>query len=114
MKRVKPYRPIWKLSYEGIGFLEAAEAPASLENYTRASTFRTHRVKLTVAPQSAQTMQPGEISQMITSGDTGIFVHLIERLVPDITHDDEELTRRGLFIALGAYTSGSSYANELF
>ena len=59
-------------------------------------------------------MQPGEVSQMITSGGTGIFVYLIEKLVPDIAPEDEELAQAEEYLSrFSAYTSGSGYANEL-
>ena len=103
-----------KLS-EGIGFLEAAEALSLVGKLHESFNIQNPPSEINgSALQRAQTMQPGEISQMITSGDTGIFVHLIERLVPDITHDDEELTQAEDYLSrFGAYTSGSSYANEL-
>ena len=51
---------------------------------------------------------------MITSGGIGIFVHLIEKLVPDIAPEDEELAQAEEYLSrFSAYTSGSGYANEL-
>ncbi|MEC7274467.1 MAG: hypothetical protein VXU48_04405 [Verrucomicrobiota bacterium] len=103
-----------KLS-EGIGFLEAAEALSLVGKLHESFNIQNPPSEINPsALQRAQTMQPGEVSQMITSGGTGIFVHLIEQLVPDITPDDEELTQAEDYLSrFGAYTSGSSYANEL-
>ena len=103
-----------KLS-EGSEFSEAAEAlDLTAKLYESFVTENPPREINRSALQQAQTMQPGEVSQMITSGGTGIFVHLIEKLVPDIAPEDEELAQAEEYLSrFSAYTSGSGYANEL-
>ncbi|MEC9227702.1 MAG: hypothetical protein VYA21_02655, partial [Verrucomicrobiota bacterium] len=95
----------------GIEFLEAAEAlnlvGKSYESFNIQNPPSTINRSIL---QQAQTMQPGEVSQMLTSGGTGIFVHLIEKLVPDISPDDEELNQAEDYLSrFGAYTSGSCF-----
>ena len=100
---------------EGSGFLEAAEALSlTTESYESFTLKNPPREINRSALQQAQTMKPGEVSKMITSGGPGIFVHVIEKLVPDIDPEDEELAQAEDYLSrFSAYTSGSGYANEL-
>ena len=51
---------------------------------------------------------------MLTAADTGIFVYLVNKTVPEITSDNEDLTQAKDFLTrYAAYTSGSALANEL-
>jgi hypothetical protein len=51
---------------------------------------------------------------MLTSDGTGIFVYLVNKNIPEIASDNEELKQAEDFLArYAAYTSGSSFANEL-
>jgi hypothetical protein len=64
--------------------------------------------------QEAQGMQPGEISSMLSSGPSGIFVYLENKEVPEIAEDDEDLTQaQEMLKRYSTYTSGASYSTEL-
>jgi peptidyl-prolyl cis-trans isomerase D len=100
---------------EGLDFTEAAEAlglgTASFETFTVQEAPRELNRS---ALQLAQGMQSGEVSPMLTSGGTGIFVYLASKTVPEIASDNEDLTQAKDFLArYAAYTSGSALANEL-
>jgi hypothetical protein len=59
-------------------------------------------------------MQAGDVSPMLTSDGTGILVYLANKNIPEIASDNEELKQAEDFLArYAAYTSGSSFANEL-
>jgi peptidyl-prolyl cis-trans isomerase D len=100
---------------EETAFAEAAEALGlsvqSFEPFTpRQAPPGLNRSAL----QQAQRMQAGEISPMITAGNNGLFVNLIDKAVPEITADDEELTQAEDFLArFSAFSSSSAFQNEL-
>jgi len=100
---------------EGTAFAEAAEAlglgVASFETF---STQDAPRELNRSALQKAQGMQSGEVSPMLTTGGTGIFVYVENKVVPEIASDDEDLTQAEDYLArFAAYTSGTAFANEL-
>ena len=100
---------------EGIDFIEAAEAlglgTASFDTF---SVQEAPRDLNRSALQLAQGMQSGDISPMLTSDGTGIFVYVANKTVPEIASDNEDLTQAEDFLArYAAYTSGSAFANEL-
>ena len=100
---------------QGIDFTEAAEAlglgTASFETF---SVQEAPRELNRSALQLAHGMQSGEVSPMLTSDGTGIFVYLANKTVPEIASENEELKQAEDFLArYAAYTSGSSFANEL-
>ncbi|MFL2833294.1 MAG: hypothetical protein ACJ0BK_06755 [Coraliomargaritaceae bacterium] len=100
---------------EGIDFIEAAEAlglgTASFDTF---SVQEAPRDLNRSALQLAQSMQSGDISPMLTSDGTGIFVYVANKTVPEIASDNEDLTQAEDFLArYAAYTSGSALANEL-
>ena len=100
---------------EGIDFTEAAEAlglgTTTFETFTAQEAPRELNRS---ALQLAQGMQSGEVSPMLTSGGTGIFVYLASKTVPEIASDNEDLTQaKGFLARYAAYTSGSALANEL-
>ncbi|MDQ8193096.1 hypothetical protein QEH59_01570 [Coraliomargarita sp. SDUM461004] len=103
-----------KLS-EGSTFTEAAETLGL--NAQSFETFSAQDAPTELnrsALQKAQSMQAGEISPMLTSGGTGIFVYLENKEIPEIANDDEDLTQAEEYLArFAAYTSGTSFANEL-
>lgn len=103
-----------KLS-EGADFIEAAEALGlSAQSYETFTPQDAPRELNRSALQQAQGMQSGEVSPMLTSGGTGIFVHLAEKQVPEIAGDDEDLAQAEDYLArFAAYTSGTAFANEL-
>ncbi len=100
---------------EGTDFVEAAEALGlSAQSYETFAAQDAPRELNRSAFQQAQGMQSGEISPMLTSGGTGIIVHVAEKLVPEIASDDEDLTQAEDYLArFAAYTSGTAFANEL-
>ena len=100
---------------EGIDFTEAAEAlglgTASFDTF---SVQEAPRDLNRSALQLAQGMQSGDISPMLTSDGTGIFVYVANKTVPEIASDNEDLTQAEDFLArYAAYTSGSALTNEL-
>jgi peptidyl-prolyl cis-trans isomerase D len=100
---------------EGIDFTEAAEAlglgTTTFETFTAQEAPRELNRS---ALQLAQGMQSGEVSPMLTAAGTGIFVYLVNKTVPEITSDNEDLTQAKDFLTrYAAYTSGSALANEL-
>ena len=100
---------------EGIDFIEAAEAlglgTASFDTF---SVQEAPRDLNRSALQLAQSMQSGDISPMLTSDGTGIFVYVANKTVPEIASDNEDLTQAEDFLArYAAYTSGSALTNEL-
>ena len=64
--------------------------------------------------QRAKGMKEGEISPMITSGDSGIFVYVEKKIVPEIADDDEKLAQRSNFLKRYAeFASSDALLNEL-
>ena len=100
---------------EGIDFAKAAEdlglGTASFDTF---SVQEAPRELNRSALQMAQGMGSGDISPMLTSDGIGIFVYLANKTVPEIASDNEGLKQAEEFLArYAAYTSGSSFANEL-
>jgi len=100
---------------EGTAFAEAAEAlglgAASFETFNAQDAPRELNRS---ALQQAQGMESGEVSPMLTSGGTGIFVFVENKEVPEIASDDDDLTQAEDYLArFAAYTSGTAFANEL-
>ena len=100
---------------EGTTFAEAAEA---LELET--SSFDTFAVQDAPrelnrsALQQAQGMDAGELSPMLTSGPSGIFVYVEDKVIPEIASDDEDLIQAEDYLArFAAFTAGGSYSSEL-
>jgi peptidyl-prolyl cis-trans isomerase D len=100
---------------EGSTFVEAAEA---LE--LKASTneaFKVGEAPRTfnqAALQKAQNMEAGEISPMLTSGPTGTFVYVEEKIVPEISADDENFTQAQDFLKrYASYVSSNALVSEL-
>jgi peptidyl-prolyl cis-trans isomerase D len=100
---------------EGTDFVEAAEALGlSAQAFETFSAQDAPRELNRSALQTAQGMESSDISPMLTSGGTGIFVYVENKDVPEIASDDEDLTQAEDYLArFAAYTSRSAYANEL-
>ena len=100
---------------EGIDFDEAAKALGlSTASFDTFSVQEAPRELSRSALQMAQGMQSGDVSPMLTSNGIGNFVYLANKTIPKITSDNEELKQAEDFLArYAAYTSGSSFANEL-
>ena len=100
---------------EGIDFIEAAEALGlDTASYETFSVQEAPRDLKRSALQIAQGMQPGDISPMLTSDGTGIFVYLANKTVPEIASDNIDLRQAEDFLArYAAYTSGSAFTSEL-
>jgi peptidyl-prolyl cis-trans isomerase D len=99
----------------GSTFIEAAEA---LElNVTANDAFKIGEAPRTfnqAALRQAVSMAAGELSPMLTSGDSGIFVYVEEKSVPEIAADDEKLTQaQGFLQRYASYVSSSALINEL-
>jgi hypothetical protein len=59
-------------------------------------------------------MDAGELSPMLTSGNTGTFVYVEEKTVPEIAADDEDLTQAKSFLQrYASYVSSNALVNEL-
>lgn len=100
---------------ESTAFTEAAEALGlTAQSYESFTVQDAPRELNRSALQQAQGMQAGEVSPMLTTGGSGIFVHLVDKVVPEIASDDEDLTQAEDYLArFAAYTSGAAFANEL-
>lgn len=104
-----------KVAEENVAFAEAAEslglAVQSFDTFPlREAPQELNRSAL----QRAQRMQAGDISPMITAGPSGIFVNLIDKEVPEIPEDDEDLTQAEDFLGrFSAFSSSNAYLNEL-
>jgi peptidyl-prolyl cis-trans isomerase D len=100
---------------EGSTFVEAAEA---LElKATAHEAFKVGEAPRTFnrsALQKAQSMEAGELSPMLTSGNTGVFVYVEEKNVPEIAADDENLTQAQSFLKrYASYVSSNALVSEL-
>ena len=100
---------------EGIDFANAAEdLGLGTDSFDTFSVQEAPRELNRSALQMAQGMGSGDISPMLTSDGIGIFVYLANKTVPEIASDNEGLKQAEEFLArYAAYTSGSSFANEL-
>lgn len=66
------------------------------------------------ALQRAQSMAEGELSPMITSGDSGLFVYIDEKNTPEIEVDNEKLAQTSNSLQqYAALISSSTLINEL-
>lgn len=100
---------------EGASFAEVAESLRLSVQSFEPFTLREAPPELNrSALQRAQRMQAGEISPMITAGQSGIFVNLIDKVVPEIPEDDADLAQAEAFLArFSAFSSSNAYLNEL-
>lgn len=100
---------------EGTPFAEAAESlELSVQSFEPFMPREAPQELNRSALQRAQRMQAGDISPMITAGQSGLFVNLIEKEVPEIADDDEDLSQAEDFIArFSAFSSSNAYLNEL-
>lgn len=100
---------------EGASFAEVAESLGLSVQSFEPFTLREAPPELNrSALQRAQRMQAGEISPMITAGQSGIFVNLIDKVVPEIPEDDADLAQAEAFLArFSAFSSSNAYLNEL-
>lgn len=100
---------------DGVEFTKAAEAlELGVKTYETFSLDEAPRDINRSALLKAQSMEPGEVSPMITSGGTGTFIYLYNVSIPKIADDDDELAQANTYITrLAAYTSGYGLTNEL-
>ncbi len=100
---------------EGSSFVEAAEALGL--KATENEAFKAGEAPRSFNPsalQTAQSMDAGELSPMLTSGNTGIFVYVEEKTVPEIAADDEDLTQAKSFLQrYASYVSSNALVSEL-
>lgn len=99
----------------GTNFVEAAEALGL--KATANEAFKVGEAPRTfnqAALQKAQGMDAGELSPMLTSGATGIFVYVEEKDVPEIAADDENLIQaQGFLQRYASYVSANALVSEL-
>ncbi|MGB0334023.1 MAG: hypothetical protein ACPGGN_01535 [Opitutales bacterium] len=100
---------------QGTVFAEAAEALELVVNSFDTFTIQDAPSELNrSALQKAQGMEAGELSSMLTSGPSGIFVYVKNKVIPEISNDDEDLTQAVDYLArFASFTTGGSYSNEL-
>lgn len=100
---------------EGINFVEAAEALGLKASTNEAFKIgEAPRTFNQAALQKAQSMEAGELSPMLTSGPTGIFVYVEEKNVPEIAADDENLIQARSFLQrYASYVSSNALISEL-
>ena len=100
---------------DGSTFVEAAEALGL--KATANEAFKVGEAPRTFnqsALQKAQSMDAGDISPMLTSGDTGVFVYVETKDVPEIAADDENLTQAQSFLKrYASYVSSNALVSEL-
>lgn len=98
-----------------VGFAQASETLGM--KVTEVEKFKVSEAPRTInatALQHAKNMNEAELSSMLTSGDTGLFVYVVSKTVPTIEVDDEKLTQANDFLQrYGAYISSSMRINEL-
>lgn len=99
----------------GISFVEAAEALELKSQAFESFAVRDAPIELNrSALQTAQSMQPGELSPMLTIDGVGTFVYLEAKETPEISEDDSELTQAtGMLERWASFTSGMDLVNEL-
>ena len=103
------------LVYAGTEFTSAAETLGL--NITQHEAFKVSEASREIDPavlQRAKNMKEGDISPMITSGDSGIFVYIKTKAIPEIAADDEKLAQTSNFLKrYAAFISSSALLNEL-
>ena len=100
---------------EASSFADAAAAlDLKVTDYESFKASEAPRELNRAALQQAQSMQAGELSAMLVQGDTGTFVYVESKDVPEIGEDDEKLTQtQGMLSRYAAYLSSSALVNEL-
>jgi peptidyl-prolyl cis-trans isomerase D len=100
---------------EGGSFAESAEALGlETESFASFSVAEAPAGLNQSALRQAQGMRPGEISSMLTVGNTGIFVHLADKIIPEVAADDPDLAQAESFLAqFTAFSSRNAFINEL-
>jgi hypothetical protein len=100
---------------DGSTFIEAAESMGL--KTSSSESFKLGEAPRTINPaalQAAQGMKAGEVSPMLTSGPSGIFVYVAEKSVPELSADDENFTQTQEFLKrYSSYVSSSALINEL-
>ena len=103
------------LVYAGTEFAAAAET-MGLET-TQHEAFKVSEAPREIDPavlQGVKNMSEGDISPMITSGDSGVFVYVKTKAIPEIAADDEKLGQTSNFLKrYSAFVSSSALLNEL-
>lgn len=99
----------------GTEFTTAAEALGL--NVTTNEVFKVSEAPRTINQavlERAQNMNEGELSPMITSGESGIFVYVDEKTAPEIDTENEELAQTSAFLQRYAtFISSNALINEL-
>ncbi len=100
---------------EGMDFVEAAEAlELKVQSHEPFLPAEAPRELPRSALQSAQGMQNGEISPMLTLQEKGTFVYLKSKTVPEISADNENFTQtQDSLKRYASFISSSSHVNEL-
>ncbi len=100
---------------EGSSFKEVAEAlgltVAQFESFQASDApSGLNRTAL----QQAQNMDAGELSDMLRSGDEGLFIYVVTKEIPEISDDNDDFTQAESWLKnYSAYISSQSVANEL-
>lgn len=99
----------------GVEFAKAAEALGLEINKNEA--FKIGEAPRTINPaalQRAKNMEAGTLSPMITSGESGLFVYVNSKTVPEIEADDEQVTQAKNFLQrYSSFVSSNALLNEL-
>lgn len=104
-----------KVAEENVAFAEAAESLGlAVQSFDTFPLREAPQELNSSALQRAQRMQAGDISAMITAGQSGLFVNLVDKEVPEIPEGDEDLTQAEDFLGrFSAFSSSNAYLNEL-
>ncbi|MGB0412885.1 MAG: hypothetical protein ACPGJU_00430 [Coraliomargarita sp.] len=99
----------------GSNFMDAAEGLGlTVAEFESFKSSEAPRELNRTALQQAQNMEPGEISDMLRSGDEGIFVFVETKDVPEIGDDNEDFTQAEDWLKqYSTYISTQSAMNEL-
>ncbi|MGJ8638440.1 MAG: SurA N-terminal domain-containing protein [Opitutaceae bacterium] len=100
---------------EGTSFADAAAAlDLKANSYDTFKVAEAPRTLNRTLLQTAQGLEAGTISPMITANEIGSFVYLETKEVPEIAEDNEDYTQSAQFLKyLSSSVSGSSFTNEL-
>jgi peptidyl-prolyl cis-trans isomerase D len=100
---------------EDTSFKDAAESlQLSVSSFETFKAGEAPRELNPAALQKAQSMQPGDLSPMLVRGDTGTFVYVEEKDVPEIAADNESFTQaQGMLSRYASYISSNALVSEL-
>lgn len=100
---------------EGTAFSQAAESRGlEVDSYESFEVKDAPEDLNRSALQRAQSLDEGDVSPMLTSADTGIFVYVESKEVPELSDEDPDLAEsRSMLERWASYTTRNDLTNEL-